>query len=157
MESAMSDIRYTKEHEWVRVDGATATTGISNHAQEQLGDVVFVELPEVGSTLTQGGAMAVVESVKAASDVYAPISGEVVQVNDALEGDPALINGDAEGNPIGVVTSGGFGPSVGGPIAMGYVASAHAADGTPLTLMVRGKPQPAQVAPTPFVPHRYAR
>jgi glycine cleavage system H protein len=97
MESAMSDIRYTKEHEWVRVEGATATTGISNHAQEQLGDVVFVELPEVGSTLTQGGAMAVVESVKAASDVYAPISGEVVQVNDALEGDPALINGDAEG------------------------------------------------------------
>jgi glycine cleavage system H protein len=97
MESAMSDIRYTKEHEWVRVEGATATTGISNHAQEQLGDVVFVELPEVGSTLTQGGAMAVVESVKAASDVYAPISGEVVEVNDALEGDPALINGDAEG------------------------------------------------------------
>jgi glycine cleavage system H protein len=97
MESAMSDIRYTKEHEWVRVEGATATTGISDHAQEQLGDVVFVELPEVGSTLTQGGAMAVVESVKAASDVYAPISGEVVEVNDALEGDPALINGDAEG------------------------------------------------------------
>jgi glycine cleavage system H protein len=97
MESAMSDIRYTKEHEWVRVEGATATTGISDHAQEQLGDVVFVELPEVGSTLTQGGAMAVVESVKAASDVYAPISGEVVEVNDALDGDPALINGDAEG------------------------------------------------------------
>jgi glycine cleavage system H protein len=97
METAMSDIRYTKEHEWVRVEGATATTGISIHAQEQLGDVVFVELPEVGRTLTQGGAMAVVESVKAASDVYAQISGEVVQVNDALEGDPALINGDAEG------------------------------------------------------------
>jgi glycine cleavage system H protein len=97
MESAMSDIRYTKEHEWVRVEGANATTGISEHAQEQLGDVVFVELPEVGRALTQGGAMAVVESVKAASDVYAPVSGEVVEVNDALDGDPALINGDAEG------------------------------------------------------------
>jgi glycine cleavage system H protein len=97
MESAMSDIRYTKEHEWVRVEGANATTGISNHAQEQLGDVVFVELPEVGATLTQGGPMAVVESVKAASDVYAPISGEVVEVNDALDGDPSLINGAAEG------------------------------------------------------------
>jgi glycine cleavage system H protein len=97
MESAMSDIRYTKEHEWVRVEGATATTGISEHAQEQLGDVVFVELPAVGAALTQGGAMAVVESVKAASDVYAPISGEVAEVNEALNDDPALINGDAEG------------------------------------------------------------
>ena len=93
----MSDIRYTKEHEWVRAEGATATTGISDHAQEQLGDVVFVELPEVGAALTQGGAMAVVESVKAASDVYAPISGEVAEVNQALSDDPALINGDAEG------------------------------------------------------------
>jgi glycine cleavage system H protein len=98
MESAMSDIRYTKEHEWVRAEGATATTGISEHAQEQLGDVVFVELPAVGTALTQGGAMAVVESVKAASDVYAPISGEVAEVNEALNDDPALINGDAEGN-----------------------------------------------------------
>jgi glycine cleavage system H protein len=93
----MSDIRYTKEHEWVRVDGQVATVGISNHAQEQLGDVVFVELPEVGRTVGQNAAMAVVESVKAASDVYAPISGEVVEVNDALTGDPALVNGDAEG------------------------------------------------------------
>jgi glycine cleavage system H protein len=93
----MSDIRYTKEHEWVRVDGQVATVGISNHAQEQLGDVVFVELPEVGRTVGQNAAMAVVESVKAASDVYAPISGEVVEVNDALTDDPALVNGDAEG------------------------------------------------------------
>jgi glycine cleavage system H protein len=93
----MSDIRYTKEHEWVRVDGQMATVGISNHAQEQLGDVVFVELPEVGRTVGQNAAMAVVESVKAASDVYAPISGEVVEVNDALTDNPALVNGDAEG------------------------------------------------------------
>jgi glycine cleavage system H protein len=93
----MSDIRYTEEHEWVRVDGEIATVGISDHAQEQLGDVVFVELPEVGRQVGQNAAMAVVESVKAASDVYAPISGEVVEVNDALNGDPALVNGDAEG------------------------------------------------------------
>jgi glycine cleavage system H protein len=93
----MSDIRYTEEHEWVRVDGQVATVGISNHAQEQLGDVVFVELPEVGRTVSRNAAMAVVESVKAASDVYAPISGEVVEVNAALTDDPALVNGDAEG------------------------------------------------------------
>jgi len=93
----MSDIRYSKEHEWVRVDGQVATVGISEHAQQQLGDVVFVELPEVGREVTQGAAMAVVESVKAASDVYAPISGKVVEVNAALNDDPALVNGDAEG------------------------------------------------------------
>jgi glycine cleavage system H protein len=93
----MSDVRYTKEHEWVRVDGAIATIGISNHAQEQLGDVVFVELPEVGRQVSQKGAMAVVESVKAASDVYAPLSGEVVEANEALTDEPALVNGDAEG------------------------------------------------------------
>ena len=93
----MSDIRYTKEHEWIRVDGQVAIVGISNHAQEQLGDVVFVELPEVGRTVGRNAAMAVVESVKAASDVYAPISGEVVEVNAALTDDPALVNGDAEG------------------------------------------------------------
>jgi glycine cleavage system H protein len=93
----MSDIRYTKEHEWVHVDGEIATVGISAHAQEQLGDVVFVELPEVGRQVGQNAAMAVVESVKAASDVYAPISGEVLEVNDALTGEPALVNGDAEG------------------------------------------------------------
>jgi glycine cleavage system H protein len=93
----MSDLRYSKEHEWVRVDGDVATVGISNHAQEQLGDVVFVELPEVGRKVEQNAAMAVVESVKAASDVYAPISGEVVETNPALSDDPALVNGDAEG------------------------------------------------------------
>ena len=93
----MSDIRYTKEHEWVRVDGEIATVGISEHAQEQLGDVVFVELPEVGRQVSRGDAMAVVESVKAASDVYAPIGGEVVEVNAALNDDPALVNSGAEG------------------------------------------------------------
>ena len=92
----MSDTRYTEDHEWVRVDGEIATIGISNHAQEQLGDVVFVELPEVGRQVKQKGPMAVVESVKAASDVYAPLSGEVVEVNDALNDDPALVNRGAE-------------------------------------------------------------
>lgn len=93
----MSDIRYTKDHEWVRVDGETAMIGISNHAQEQLGDVVFVDLPETGKQFSQGEAMAVVESVKAASDIYAPISGQVVEVNEALNDDPALVNSGAEG------------------------------------------------------------
>jgi glycine cleavage system H protein len=92
----MSDVRYTKEHEWVRLDGDLATVGISDYAQQQLGDVVFVELPEVGRQVSQGGSMAVVESVKAASDVYAPISGEVVESNAALESDPALVNQSAE-------------------------------------------------------------
>src|ERR671919_602530 len=93
----MSDIRYTKEHEWVRVDGQVATVGISDHAQQQLGDVGFVELPEVGREVAQNAAMAVGESVKAASDVYAPISGKGVEANAALNDDPALVNGDAEG------------------------------------------------------------
>jgi glycine cleavage system H protein len=93
----MSDVRYTKEHEWVRLDGDLATVGISQHAQEQLGDIVFVELPEIGRQVSQGGALAVVESVKAASDVYAPISGEVVETNSAIEDDPGLVNRSAEG------------------------------------------------------------
>jgi len=92
----MSDVRYTKEHEWIRVDGDIATVGISDYAQQQLGDVVFVELPEVGRQVSQGGSMAVVESVKAASDVYAPLSGEVVEVNAALESDPGLVNQSPE-------------------------------------------------------------
>jgi glycine cleavage system H protein len=92
----MSEIRYTKDHEWVRVEGALATMGISDHAQEQLGDVVFVELPAIGRQVARNDALAVVESVKAASDVYAPISGEVVEVNEALNDDPALVNSGAE-------------------------------------------------------------
>jgi len=93
----MSDVHYTKEHEWIRVEGDTATIGITNHAQEQLGDVVFVELPAIGKAVTKGGDAAVVESVKAASEVYAPVSGEVVAVNKDIEGDPALVNREAEG------------------------------------------------------------
>ena len=92
----MPDTRYTKEHEWVRLDGEIATVGISDHAQAQLGDIVFVELPEVGRTVSRGDAMAVVESVKAASDVYAPVGGEVVEANGKLNDDPALVNSGAE-------------------------------------------------------------
>ncbi len=88
--------RYTKEHEWVRVDGDVATCGISVFAAEQLGDVVYVELPPVGKKVTQGGDMAVVESAKAASDVYAPVSGEIVAINDALTSNPEKVNEGAE-------------------------------------------------------------
>ncbi|MFZ5617516.1 MAG: glycine cleavage system protein GcvH [Pseudomonadota bacterium] len=90
-------VKYTKDHEWVRIEGATATVGISTHAAEQLGDVVFVELPAVGKKFKKGDDMAVVESVKAASDVYAPISGEVIEVNQAIVDDPAKVNGDPQG------------------------------------------------------------
>ncbi len=89
--------RYTKDHEWIELAGGIATVGITDHAQQQLGDVVFVDLPAVGKAVTKGGPAAVVESVKAASDVYAPVSGEVVEVNGDLTGDPARINQDAEG------------------------------------------------------------
>ena len=85
---------FTKEHEWIRVDGDTATVGISDHAQEQLGDIVFAEVPETGKRLSKGQEAAVVESVKAASDVYAPISGEVVEGNNKVADDPALVNSD---------------------------------------------------------------
>jgi glycine cleavage system H protein len=88
---------FSKDHEWIRVDGDIGTVGITDHAQEQLGDVVFVELPEVGRAVTKGGDAAVVESVKAASEVYAPVSGEVVESNAALAETPAMVNDDAEG------------------------------------------------------------
>ena len=88
---------FTREHEWIRVDGDTATVGISDHAQQALGDIVFAEVPSVGKSLARGDDAAVVESVKAASDVYAPVSGEVTSGNDALGDDPALINRDPEG------------------------------------------------------------
>ena len=87
---------FTDEHEWIDVEGDTATVGITDYAQEQLGDIVFVELPSVGTMLDKGGDAAVVESVKAASDVYAPISGEVTEGNAALEDDPALVNSSPE-------------------------------------------------------------
>ncbi len=93
----MSELRYSQEHEWVRLEGDTATIGITPYAQEQLGDVVFVELPEIGKKVEKGKELAVVESVKAASEVYAPISGEVVEVNSALTDAPATVNEDALG------------------------------------------------------------
>jgi glycine cleavage system H protein len=93
----MATEKFSKDHEWVRVDGGIATVGITNHAQEQLGDVVFVEVPEVGRKVSAGEAVAVVESVKAASDVYAPVSGEVVEANGDLAANSALVNEDAEG------------------------------------------------------------
>ena len=89
--------RYTKEHEWIRLDGDVAVVGITEHAQSQLGDVVYVELPEVGKSFAAGDEAAVVESVKAASEVYAPASGEVIDVNAALADTPARVNEDAEG------------------------------------------------------------
>jgi glycine cleavage system H protein len=90
-------VRYTKDHEWISVDGDVGTVGITDYAQSQLGDVVFVDLPEPGKTLTQNGEAAVVESVKAASEVYAPVSGEVVEVNSELGSAPATVNEDAQG------------------------------------------------------------
>jgi glycine cleavage system H protein len=91
-------VYYTREHEWIRLEGDTATVGISDHAQQALGDIVFAEVPEAGKTLNKGDEAAVVESVKAASDVYAPVGGEVVEGNQAVADDPALINRDPEGD-----------------------------------------------------------
>ena len=93
----MSETRFTDQHEWVRVDGDIATIGITKYAAEQLGDVVYVELPEGGRKVGQGGEAAVVESVKAASEVYAPVGGEVTDANSALTEDPAKVNADPEG------------------------------------------------------------
>ena len=99
MSDTPKDLLYAKSHEWVRNEGdGTVTIGITEHAQEQLGDLVFVDLPEVGSTLSAGDDCAVVESVKAASDVYSPVSGEVIEVNEALDGSPETINEDAFGD-----------------------------------------------------------
>ena len=93
----MARTYFTEDHEWLRVDGGEATVGITDYAQEQLGDLVFVELPEAGKPLKKGDAAVVVESVKAASDVYAPVDGEVTAANDALTSDPALVNSSATG------------------------------------------------------------
>ena len=88
-------VKFTEDHEWIRLDGDTGTVGISSYAQEQLGDVVFVEVPDVGKKVQKGDDAAVVESVKAASEVYAPVSGEIIAVNEALANDPGLVNSDA--------------------------------------------------------------
>lgn len=93
----MSETRYTDQHEWIRVDGDEGTVGITSHATEQLGDVVFVDTPAEGKVLKKGDEAAVVESVKAASEVYAPVGGTVTAVNEALEGEPAKVNADPEG------------------------------------------------------------
>ena len=94
----MSDIKFSKEHEWIKLDGDIATIGITQHATEMLGDIVFVELPEKGSSVVKDGNAGVVESTKAASDVYTPVSGEVVDTNQAIVDDPSKINDDPEGS-----------------------------------------------------------
>ena len=94
----MSGEQYSKDHEWIRMEGEIATVGISNYAQEQLGDVVYVELPEIGAAVEAGGQAAVVESGKAASEIYAPVAGEVVEVNERLTEEPGLINESATGD-----------------------------------------------------------
>ena len=92
----MSEKKYTKEHEWVEVDGDTATVGITNHAQESLGDIVFIDLPTVGKEVKSNEELCVIESVKAASDIYAPIDGEVVEINNNLNDDASIVNQDPE-------------------------------------------------------------
>jgi glycine cleavage system H protein len=94
----LKDFRFTKEHEWIKVDGDTATIGISDYAQNELGDVVYVELPPVGDTFGKGDACSNIESVKAVSDIYAPLSGEITEVNEALESKPETINQDPYGD-----------------------------------------------------------
>lgn len=93
----MAEKKYSKDHEWLSVDGDTATVGITDFAQQELGDLVFVDLPKVGAKLTKGGEAATVESVKAASDVFSPLTGEVLEVNQAIVNDPALVNSDPQG------------------------------------------------------------
>ena len=98
MSDVPAELKYLSTHEWVLVEGDTATVGITDHAQEALGDLVYVELPEQGSAIAAGDSVGVIESVKAASDTYAPVSGEVVEVNEELEGAPERINGDPYGD-----------------------------------------------------------
>ncbi|MEE2947127.1 MAG: glycine cleavage system protein GcvH [Verrucomicrobiota bacterium] len=98
MSEIPTDLRYASSHEWVNVEGDTATIGISDHAQEELTELVFIELPEVGSQLTAGDPCAVVESVKTASDIYTPVSGQVIEINDALDSEPGTVNEDPYGD-----------------------------------------------------------
>ena len=93
----MSEVKYSKEHEWIKLEGDTATIGITKHATEMLGDIVFTELPEKGSNVEKDGTAGVVESTKAASDVYTPVSGEVIEINQSIVDDPSKINADPEG------------------------------------------------------------
>ena len=94
----MSDVRYTNDHEWIRLEGGVGVVGITDYAQNALGDVVYVEVPEAGKALTAGGEAGVIESVKAASEIYSPVSGEVVEGNAGLDGDPALVNSSPTGD-----------------------------------------------------------
>ena len=94
----MSEVKFSKDHEWIKIEEEVATIGITKHATEMLGDIVFVELPEKGSTVEKDGNTGVVESTKAASDVYTPVSGEVIDINKAIVDDPSIINSDPEGN-----------------------------------------------------------
>jgi glycine cleavage system H protein len=94
----MSDVKFTEDHEWISIDGDVATVGITDFAQEQLGDVVFVDLPDAGTAVEKGGEVAVVETVKAASDIYAPVTGEVTEINADLEDEPTKVNQDAQGS-----------------------------------------------------------
>ena len=94
----MSEVKFSKEHEWIKLEGEVATIGITKHASEMLGDIVFVELPKKGSTVEKDGTAGVVESTKAASDVYTPVSGEVVDINQSIVDEPSMINSDPEGN-----------------------------------------------------------
>ena len=98
MSDIPTDLKYASSHEWVRVEGDTAVIGISDHAQQELTDLAFIELPEVGAALSMGDACGVVESVKTASDIYAPVSGEVTEINDALESEPGTVNEDPYGD-----------------------------------------------------------
>ena len=98
MSEVPTELKFLSSHEWVLVEGDVATVGVSDHAQELLGDLVYVELPEVGSTVAAGDSVGVIESVKAASDTYAPISGEIIEINDELEDAPESINNDAYGD-----------------------------------------------------------
>ena len=98
MSDIPTDLKYASSHEWIRVEGDTAVVGISDHAQQELTDLAFIELPEVGAALSVGDACGVVESVKTASDIYAPVSGEVTEINDALESEPGTVNEDPYGD-----------------------------------------------------------
>lgn len=93
----MSKIRYSSEHEYIRLEAETATIGISIYAQEQLGDIVYVELPQIGADINKGDEVAIIESVKAASELYAPVSGTIIEINEKLDADPSLVNSDPEG------------------------------------------------------------
>lgn len=95
---SVEELKYTKEHEWIRIEGDTAVVGITDYAQSELGDIVFVELPEIGSTITQKQSFGIIEAVKTVADLYAPVSGEVIMVNDLIEAEPALVNSDPYGD-----------------------------------------------------------